>query len=440
MTRRSCFSKFGASLALAEIGEGQSAPAADKAAAGAVPGLAGFGIKADGATDDTGAIQKALDAAAKTGAILLLPAGRYLVAGSLTIPPGVSLEGVHDAPRWPAPLAGTVILATGGRDKEDGPALFELGSGSMVRGLTVFYPEQKATETHPYPWTFHLQGLDNTVENVTLVNSYNGIQVGPETNGRHRIRSVVGCALRRGILVDRTTDIGRIENIQWHCDIWMAKEVGGNRPAVYEYMWKNLEAFTFGRTDWEYATNTFVFPVKTGYRFIRTRSGACNGQFSGIGADAAQRCVSVEAIQPMGLLITNGEFVSMHGEERIQVVVEPSCNGSVRLVNCAFWGPARQCVLSHNQGALSLNDCYVEISGRSSTGMLPEVSLVEADNGKLQVRGCSFRSRGNEPHIVLRAGLKHAIVSENNGVNGMHIVNEAGDRAIIVNNEPQQPL
>ncbi len=390
-------------------------------------------------TDDTGAIQKALDAAAKAGGTLRLAAAKYLVVGSLTIPPGVSLEGVHDSPRWPAPLSGTVLLATGGRDKEENPALFELGSGSMVRGLTVYYPEQKATEIHPYPWTFHLQGLDNTVENVTLVNSYNGIQVGPEVNGRHRIRSVVGCALRRGIRVDRTTDIGRIENIQWHCDIWMAKDVEGNRRAVYEYMWKNLEAFIFGRTDWEYVTNTFVFPVKTGYRFIRTPSGACNGQFSGIGADAAQRCISVEAIQPMGLLITNGEFVSMHGDERTQVVLESSCNGSVRLVNCAFWGPARQCVLSHSQGVLSLNDCYVEISGRSPTGPLPEVSLVEADGGKLQVRGCTFRSRASEPHIVLKPGVKHAIISENNGVNGVYIVNEIGDQAILVNNEPYRP-
>jgi hypothetical protein len=403
--------------------------------------LTSFGIKADGSTDDTAGIQRALDATATIGGTILLPAAKYLVAGSLTIPPGVSLEGVHDAPRWPAPLAGTVILATGGRDKEDGPALFEMGSGTMIRALTVFYPEQHASEIHPYSWTFHLRGLDNTVENVTLVNSYNGIRVGPEGNGRHRIRSVVGCALRRGILVDHTTDIGRIENIQWHCDIWTAKDVNGNRPAVYEYMWKNLEAFIFGRTDWEYVTNTFVFPVKAGYRFIRTPSGMCNGQFSGIGADAAQRCVSVEDIQRMGLLITNGEFVSMHGAERTQVVVESTCTGSVRLVNCAFWGPARQCVLSHSQGVTSLSNCYLEISGRSPTGMLPEVSLVEADAGKLQVRGCSFRSRGKEPHVVLKKGLTYAIVGENDGVNGFDIVNEVGDRAVIVNNEPRsQPV
>jgi hypothetical protein len=145
----------------------------------------------------------------------------------------------------------------------------------------------------------------------------------------------------------------------------------------------------------------------------------------------------VENIQGMGLLITNGEFVSMHGDERIQVVVEPTCTGSVRLENCAFWGPARQCLLSHSQGVVSLSNCYLEISGRSSSGMLPEVSLVEADGGKLQVRGCSFRSRRQEPHVVLKKDLKHAIVCENNAVNGLDVVNEIGAQAIIANNEPR---
>jgi hypothetical protein len=65
---------------------------------------------------------------------------------------------------------------------------------------------------------------------------------------------------------------------------------------------------------------------------------------------------------------------------------------------------------------------------------------VEADNGKLQVRGCTFRSRGKEPSILLKKGLKHAIISENNGANGVNIVNEIGDQAIIANNEPFRPL
>src|ERR1035438_5910785 len=135
MTRRSYLSTLSGSLAAAEIAEAQD--------------LVPFGIKADGVADDTAAIQKALDTAAKSGASVILPPGRYLVAGNLKIPAGVSLEGVHNAPVGQGPLTGTVILTTGGRDKEDAPALFDMASGTLVRGLMVFYPEQSPTAVHP---------------------------------------------------------------------------------------------------------------------------------------------------------------------------------------------------------------------------------------------------------------------------------------------------
>jgi hypothetical protein len=402
-------------------------------AADRAPSASTLDATGDGITDDTAAIQKALDAAARAGgSVLLLPA-RYLVKGTLRIPPDVTLQGVLDSPVWSEPLRGSVILATGGRNQEDGPALFELGHSAAVRGLTVYYPEQRPKEIEPYAWTFHLQGHDNTVENVTLINSYNGIRIGPENNVRHRIRSVYGCVLRRGILVDACTDIGRIENVQFHCHWWSAAEVGGEWKPVHEFMWRHCEAFVFGRTDWEYVNNTFVYPVNIGYRFIKTKSGAANGQFSGIGADEAQVCVKVEEIQPMGLLVSNGQFVCMHGDIRTGVLVERTCQGSVRLVNCAFWGPARQCVVSHSQSFLSLSDCYLSSSGRIHN---PGVALVEADGGKLQVRGCSFGT--DEPSLALKQGLRHAIITGNNGVRGLDIANEIGDLAIIANNEPLQ--
>jgi hypothetical protein len=391
-----------------------------------------LGVKADGKTDDTAALQKALDAAGKQGGVVRLPAGKLLVAGSLKVPEGAALVGANQAPMYIEPLVGTVILATGGRDKEEAPALFELGNSSTVQGLSVFYPEQKPADIHPYAWTFHLQGGDNTVENVTLINSYNGIKIGPEVNVRHRIRSVSGCVLRRGLWLDNCTDIGRIENVQWHCHWWSSKQVGGDWEKVYKYMWKNCEGFVFARTDWEYVTNTFIFPVNIGYHFIATKNGAMNGQLCGIGADAANRCIVVDEIQPMGLLITNGQFVAFEGDNPIEIVVSPTCVGSVRLQNCAFWGPAAQNVVAHGKGFVSLANCFFS-SGRPNN---PGKSLIEASDGKLQVQGCTFATP--EPSILLGKGLKHAIVSGNNGAQGVTITNQIGDRAILTGNEPPE--
>ena len=92
----------------------------------------GSGAKGDGVTDDTAAIQTALDEAAKSGGRAYLPPAKYLVKGSLRIPPGVMLQGTLDAPVWSEPLKGSIILATGGRDHEDATPLFDLGHSAHV--------------------------------------------------------------------------------------------------------------------------------------------------------------------------------------------------------------------------------------------------------------------------------------------------------------------
>ena len=51
----------------------------------------------------------------------------------------------------------------------------EMNSGSGVTNLSVWYPEQDINDVKPYPWTFFQPGGDcATVENITLVNGYNG--------------------------------------------------------------------------------------------------------------------------------------------------------------------------------------------------------------------------------------------------------------------------
>jgi hypothetical protein len=100
-------------------------------------GVKDYGAKGDGSTDDTAAIQRALDAAGTAGGTVEVPGGKYMIAGSLHVPPGVTLQGVSEAPVWADPFIGSVIMATGGRGNADGPSLFDLGSSSTVRGVVI---------------------------------------------------------------------------------------------------------------------------------------------------------------------------------------------------------------------------------------------------------------------------------------------------------------
>jgi hypothetical protein len=422
-----------------------------------------FGAVPDGKVDCTKAIQKAIDAASQDGGVVLIPVGRWLCKRNLELKKGVHLLGLNQAPQSWEPATGSILLPTGGRGDESAPAFIEMRSSTSLQGVTIYYPEQEADDIRPYPWTIHIRAnpattnevsFDSTVENVTLVNSYNGIRTGPTENGRHRLFQINGCVLRRGILVEGTGDIGRIENVQFHSHFWAHQAFSGDWNRVFAYMQQHLEAFIFGRTDWEYVNNTFVFPAKVGYRFIESSGsdwgGACNGQFSGIGADACDTCVLVEAIQPQGLLINNGQFNAHQVGRSAQVVVEPDCSGSIRFVNCGFWGPVAHNAVLRGSAFVSFSDCYFSNDNQQDPGY----SIV-AEAGKLQVHNSTFdaRSRQRKPgnawngndrrkqpgSVHLKPGVKSAILEGNNGYYGVEIKNEVGERAIVRDNEPFQP-
>jgi len=394
-----------------------------------------FGAAGDGRTDDTAPIQSAIDTAAKKGGNVYLPAGKYLVTGSLNVKPGVTVMGVHDAPVGYDELTGSIVLATGGRDDETGPALFEMGDSSMVRALTIYWPDQTLDDVRPYPWAFHLFGSDNTVEHVTFINAYNGIIVGPEMNCRHRIRSCYGCFLRRGIYVDNTWEIGRIENCQFHPHWWSKPELGGDWGKTTSYMFQNLETFIFGRTDWEYVTNNFIFGCKVGYKFVYTENGEFNGHLTGCGADGSGTAVLVERLQKMGLLVTGGEFVSLSGPDPVQVRVAECCDqGSVRFVNSAFWGLSNHVAVLEGDVYVSFSDCYFT---NWKEGVIDN-PLIVAEKGRLQIHNSTFDAP--HPSVRLEPGLRHAIIRGNNGVAGVRIQDNTGGKAIIADNEPPSEI
>lgn len=395
-----------------------------------------FGAGRDGNSDATKAVQAAIDAAGSDGGgIVVLPPGRYRIDASIRLRPGVTLTGAHDAPVGFHAPTGTIILATGGRDDEDASALFEMGDSSAIRGITIRYPDQKPGDIRPYPWAIHMTGSDNTVENVTVINAWNGIRVGPEGNCRHRIRSVYGCFLRRGVWVDNTLEIGRIENCQFHTHWWSSAEFGGDWETVLRFQQENLEAFTFGRTDWEYVTNNFVFGCRVGYRFIHTKNGECNGHLTGCGADGSGTAVLVERLQKMGLLITGGEFVALADPDPVQVRVAPDCDqGSLRFVNCAFWGLSNHVAVLEGDIYTSFSDCYFTNWKEG----VPQNPIIVARAGRLQLTNSSFDTP--QPSVRLESGIRLAMIRGNNGVAGVRVEDGSDGKAIVTENEPPQAV
>jgi hypothetical protein len=369
-----------------------------------------FGARGDGQTDDTAAFQKALDAAGKAGGgTVQAGRGTYFFAGHLQVPSGVTLAGLwqsvpaHNGLRdagLPRPTDdGTTFLVTEAAGQENGPPFITLNHNSTLKGVVLYYPRQKNDDVPvPYPWAVAMRGKNPAVLQVELLNPYNGIDA--TQNERHLIRDVQGQPLRCGILVYAIYYIGRIENV--HFNPWWS-----TRSKLFQWQMANGEAFVFGRTDWQYVFNTFCFGYKVGYRFIQTKAGLCNGNFLGIGADDCHTALVVDNCARMGLLITNGEFVSFKGPDPTMVEVAATNRGTVRFVNCAFWGPCNQIARLAGQGTVGFSDCTFVQWDRRKEGR----HALQVESGSVLVRGCEFQE--DKPHISLGEKVKRAVINDN---------------------------
>ena len=387
-----------------------------------------FGAAGDGQTDDTAAFQKALDAASKAGGgVVYALVGNYFFAGSLNVPNAVTLAGIwqsvpaHNGLRnegLPKPTDdGTTFLVTGNAGTEDGPAFITLNTNSTLKGVVLYYPQQNIDDVpKPYPWAIAMRGKNPAVLAVEMLNPYNGIDA--TGNERHLVRDVHGQPLRRGILVDSIYDIGRVENV--HFNPWWSM-----KPKLFQWQMENGEAFIFGKSDWQYVYNTFCFGYNVGYKFIQGRRGMCNGNFLGIGADDCHTALVVEQCAPYGLLITNGEFVSFHGPDPTMIEVSENNSGSIRFVNCAFWGACNQVAKIGGRGTVGFSDCtFTQWGGKD--GKRP---AIQAQSGTVLIRGCEFRQ--DRPQIQLGKDVERAIIAENIFTGSEKIINKSKGKVQI---------
>lgn len=389
----------------------QDAPENPEAAARStgVANVRDFGAVGDGQTDETAAFQRALDVFGPEGGTLDVPKGQYKFAGSLTIPQGVTLRGAwksvpaHNGCRdagLPKPTDdGTTFLVVGNAGTEDAPAFLRLNTNSVLQGVVLYWPEQIDDDVPtPYPWAIEMRGKNPAVLDVELLNPYNGIDA--SKNERALIRNVHGQPLRRGIFVDAIYDIGRIENV--HFNPWWSM-----KPKLFTWQMEHGEAFVFMRTDWHYVLNTFCFGYAVGYRFGGSETGLCNGNFQGIGADSCHTAVLIEKSANFGILITNGEFVAMKGENPTMVVSGPENFGSVRFANCAFWGPCEQIARLDGRGTIGFSDCEFCQWDRNDQGK----PAIQIDGGDVLIRGCNFQM--DKPQIAISKTASRVVATDN---------------------------
>ncbi len=126
-----------------------------------------YGAKGDGATDNTQAIQNALNAA-RPGQTVFIPAGNFSHGGVLNIPQGVNLQGAG---------AATTMTAS-----NSDSAAIKLNGGSTVSDLTTF-TSSGSRDSQPDQALIDVTGSGNGVSQITTIGAKsNGIRLDGASN------------------------------------------------------------------------------------------------------------------------------------------------------------------------------------------------------------------------------------------------------------------
>jgi hypothetical protein len=415
-----------------------------------------FGAKAEPGFDNRAAFQAAIDAAYYDGGgVVYIPAGNYefrstqtgvrdrvrVRAGTeesiqefnyeyvLKLHPSVQLRGDWANPEeHNGKVLGTILevrvgkdspnydgtVASWWNDSQAGNALrttftsiadrfIEMNDGTGVTNLSVWYPEQDINDIKPYPWTFfQTRGNSATIENITLVNAYNGFYSAPSE--LHYVFNSYMTALNTGIEVHVCTDIGRVENVRINPKYWANSGLPGSPSleAVTAYTRANGTGFQMHRSDWEYVSYLYVSGYKTGMWIGREPgfNDAPNAQFYEIHIDNCGTGLYVQAVNPYGLLFSNSSFGASDGG--IAVYFYNDFGTSTQFNGVDFKGPI---VSDGRDGVISFESCTFSDYGDYA---------LRVNNGNVLLTQSDFKKA--DGHVFLGTNV-NLLKSINSGYN-----------------------
>ena len=376
-----------------------------------------FLARGDGATDDTGAFQKALQSAsAAGGGVVFAPAGRYYIATHLRVPANCTLMGVGRAPQTYDPKEPrTTLLAVESPGSPEGtPFLSLAGPNATLEGITVLYPEQKIAETPvAYPWTVRGSGDSVSLIDVLLVNPYRGVDLASVPAGRHYIRGLYGQPLQEGLAVDQCYDVGRVKEIHFW-PFWTQDK------KIIEYTTTHATGFTFRRTDWEVLEDLFVWGYQTGIRLTASAHGAMNGQMSNVNLDNVDIGLDVEETQPYAIHFANLNIANAGaGQRHVAVWGHGAKPAEISIRGASFWGSLNHALAWENPGTVSIADSrVVEWNVRDGPAMV-------VDGGRAMLHDNAFAVKSQRTGVAVRIGPgAERVIVHHNLLNGHSVKNE----------------
>ncbi|MBJ6363179.1 RICIN domain-containing protein [Paenibacillus sp. GCM10012307] len=375
-----------------------------------------FNAVGNGTTDNTAAIQNALNQAGTDGGgVVFLPPGKYKVLGNLTIPSGVELKGSSDVSTVPTGQ-GSTLEVYAGRGSATGTPFLSVSANSGVRGLTFNYPEQDASvslNVSPYPYMIRATGSNAYIVNVGMRAAYNGVDLFTNRTDNHYVDSLAGHAFKNAIRIGGGAVNGTVKNLQFNVlafavgreskfGSWPNSPIGDNSP-VYAYAANNLDFMILGDVVNQTLFNDFHYGSARGLVTVNENGRGPTGTSLGLGIDGATKAIVFESMGTGGFNFINTQIVSI-GDSATTRYLEtgPNFSGETTFFSVDLWGHPKYGV-DINAGTIAIQLGNFENAGSQGFSLL--------NSGQLKLDTTvvgntpAFANAGKEAQLYIQSSL-----------------------------------
>jgi len=238
-----------------------------------------FGAKGDGTTDDTAAIQAALNSLGALGGTVVVPNGmKCLIDNNLTIPVSCHLVGPHSFVGTPGSNASAPYGNMGGALLVNSTKTITVNSGASLRGLLIYRKGMTfpAANSSAFAGTAITIGGDDAAIASCLVMGFNKA-VYSSSYQRQKIEYLLHDNLN-GIEITNCADIAYISN----CHAWPFSNIGVG--GSYTNITRSGKAYYLhDLCDWAKVTDCFSWGYAVGFQVTSANSVT----LLGCGADNA---------------------------------------------------------------------------------------------------------------------------------------------------------